>query len=218
MHVLLAVALAAAMVMSRSASPVVYERPVSPPLVKPGLAEIDTARSIVRWRGTKFGGRGAHAGTVRVRHGALQFNAAKAEVERGRIELDMRSIAITDMPLSERTARAKLTTHLLAADFFDVARFPTAVFDIERVQHHGGNLARLEGSLTIRGVTRPFALEATVWSFEPTNLHATARASIDRMQWGIAFRGSRLTNDLVDDQISLEFEVIARAVEQGVRR
>lgn len=184
-------------------------------VLKPSAAAVDTSRSVVRWRGTKFGGRGAHAGIVRVRQGTLQYNSAKAEVTGGRIELDMRSIAVTDMPLSERSARAKLVNHLLAADFFDVARYPSAAFDIQRVRHHSGNLARLEGQLTLRGVTRPFALEATIWSFEPMQLHATARATIDRMQWGIAFRGSRITNDLVDDQISLEFDVTARVTEQG---
>ena len=63
---------------------------------------------------------------------------------------------------------------------------------------------------TLRGVTRPFAFDATVWSFEPTRLHATARATLDRMQWGVAFRGSRITNDLVDDIIHLEFDILAR--------
>jgi polyisoprenoid-binding protein YceI len=182
---------------------------------KPGLVLVDTAQSVVRWRGTKFGGRGAHAGTVKLRHGSLQYDAARAELRGGTIEMDMRSIAVTDMPAGERSARATLTTHLLAADFFNVAQFPTARFDIDRVRHHGGNLVRLDGRLTLRGVTRPFAIEATIWSFEPTALRATARATLDRMQWGVAFRGSRLTNDLVDDTIALEFDITARASGAG---
>lgn len=175
-----------------------------------GNALVDTTASVVRWRGTKFGGRGAHAGTVRVRSGVLDYDTRRAELRSGVIELDMRSIAVTDMPLGETEARRKLTTHLLAADFFDVQRHPTARFELQRVTTRGGNLARLEGQLTLRGVTRPFAFEATVWSFEPTRLHATARATLDRMQWGVAFRGSRITNDLVDDVIHLEFDILAR--------
>ncbi|MCU0647830.1 MAG: YceI family protein [Gemmatimonadaceae bacterium] len=191
----------------------------SPPLVavrraKPGIATVDTSRSVVRWRGTKFGGRSAHAGIVRVRHGWLQYDASRAQLLGGAIELDMRTIAVTDMPVAEADARQKLTRHLLAAEFFDVTRFPVARFDIDRVRAHGGNLVRLDGRLTLRGVTRPFAFEATVWSFEPTLLRATARATLDRMHWGVAFRGSRITNDLVDDEISLEFDVTAR-VDQG---
>jgi polyisoprenoid-binding protein YceI len=140
----------------------------------------------------------------------LDYDVRRAELRGGTIELDMRSIAVTDMPLGEVSARRKLTTHLLAADFFDVARYPTARYTVQRVTMRGGNLARLEGALTLRGVTRPFAFEATVWSFEPTRLHATARATLDRMQWGVAFRGSRLTNDLVDDMIHLEFDLVAQ--------
>lgn len=186
-------------------------------IAKPGLAAIDTAHSVVRWRGTKFGGRGAHAGTLRVRQGELRYDGGKAEIDGGYIELDMRSLAVTDMPLAETDARRKLAAHLLAADFFDVARFPSARFEIDRVRHHGGNLVRLDGRLTMRGGTRPFGFEATIWSFEPTRLHATARATLDRQQWGVAFRGSRLTNDLVDDTIHLEFDIVARVVAGGVR-
>jgi polyisoprenoid-binding protein YceI len=175
-----------------------------------GIAVVDTAHSVVRWRGTKFGGRSAHAGIVRVRQGVLQYDPRKAEVQGGRIELDMRSIAVTDMPSSERSARAKLTKHLLAAEFFDVVRYPVATFVIDRARQHDGNLLTLDGRLSMRGVTRPLSLSATIWSYEPTHLHATARASLDRMQWGVAFRGSRLTNDLVDDLVTLEFDVVAR--------
>lgn len=184
---------------------------------KPGLATIDTARSVVRWRGTKFGGRGAHAGALRVRQGVLRYDRGKAEIDGGFIELDMRSLAVTDMPLAETDASRKLTTHLMAADFFDVTRYPSARFEIDRVRHHGGNLARLDGRLTMRGVTRPFGFEATIWSFEPTRLHATARATLDRQQWGIAYRGSRLTNDLVDDTIHLEFDIVAQVAAGGAR-
>jgi polyisoprenoid-binding protein YceI len=173
---------------------------------------VDTAHSVVRWRGTKFGGRGAHAGIVRVRSGTLDYDAQRAVLRGGVIELDMRSIAVTDMPLAEQTARGRLLRHLLAEEFFDVARFPVARFTINRASARGGNLLRLDGQLTLRGVTLPFGLEATVWSFEPTQLQATARASIDRMRWGVAFRGSRLTNDLVDDEIHLEVDIVARSI------
>lgn len=181
----------------------------------PGIAIVDTSRSVVRWRGTKFGGRGAHAGSIRVKHGRLEYDAGKAELRGGVIEIDMRSIAVTDMPLSESTARRKLTTHLLAADFFDVARFQTARYAFDRATVRGGNLVRLDGQLTLRGVTRPLSIDATVWSFEPTALHATARATIDRRLWGVTFRGSRLTNDLVDDAIQLEFDVVAHVASAG---
>lgn len=185
--------------------------PASPDAhVKPGAAVVDTAQSVVRWRGTKFGGRGAHAGLVRVRQGLLAWDARRGTLGGGVIELDMTSIAVTDMPLAESEARRKLVRHLLAADFFDVQRHPTARFEIDRATMRGGNLLRLDGRLTLRGVTRPFGLDATLWSFEPSRLHATARTSLDRNAWGVSFRGSRLTNDLVDDTIHLEFDIVAR--------
>jgi polyisoprenoid-binding protein YceI len=180
---------------------------------KPGLAVVDAAASVVRWRGTKFGGLGAHAGLVRVRQGQLHWDARRGALTGGVIDLDMRSIAVTDMPLAETEARRKLLRHLLAADFFDVERFPSARYEIDAVTARGGNLLRLTGRLTLRGVTRPFALDATLWSFEPSRLHATARATLNRTDWGVAFRGSRLTNDLVDEMIELEFDIVARVAD-----
>ena len=171
-------------------------------------AYVDTAASVVRWKGTKFGGRGAHAGTVKLRRGWVVLNGMR--LTSARFIIDMRSIAISDIPRADDTPRQKLLSHLLADDFFAVQRYPTAEFVIDRAENAGAYVYRLDGRLTLRGVTRSLRIDANVWSFEPSALHATARFTIDRMQWGIAFRGSRLTNDLVDDDISLELDLVAR--------
>jgi hypothetical protein len=57
---------------------------------------------------------------------------------------------------------------------------------------------------------KPVTFDMTLWSYEPTALRATARLTINRMLWGVAFRGSRLTNDLVDDDVQLELDITAR--------
>ncbi len=172
------------------------------------IARVDTAATEIRWKGTKFGGRGAHSGTLRVRSGWIDVRGM--QLRGGRVLLDMRSIAVTDMPRSESVPRRKLTEHLLGEDFFAVTRFPTAEFTIDRSEHVGANVFRVNGRLTLRGVTKAVTFDMTLWSYEPTAMRATARLTIDRMQWGVAFRGSRITNDLVDDDVQLEFDIIAR--------
>ncbi len=53
----------------------------------------------------------------------------------------------------------RLDEHLESADFFDVAKFPTASFRSTRVDVIGERVARLHGDLTIRGITRPVVLQ-----------------------------------------------------------
>ena len=171
-------------------------------------ARVDTAATEVRWKGTKFGGRGAHAGTLRVRSGWIDVRGM--QLRSGRILLDMRSIAVTDMPRSEMVPRRKLLEHLVGEEFFAVTRFPTAEFLIDRAEHLGANVFRVNGRLTLRGVTKPVTFDMTLWSYEPTALRATARLTFNRMNWGVAFRGSRVTNDLVDDDVELEIDITAR--------
>ncbi len=132
------------------------------------------------------------------------------QLRAGRILLDMLSIAMTDMPRSERVPSRKVTDHMIGEESFAVTRVPTAEFTIDRSEHVGANLFRVNGPLTLRGVTKPVTFDMTLWRYEPTALRATARLTIDRMQWGVAFRGSRLTNDLVDDDVQLELDITAR--------
>jgi polyisoprenoid-binding protein YceI len=49
--------------------------------------------------------------------------------------------------------------HLRSADLFDVERHPTATFS-GRAAGWQGTRGRLEGELTLRGVTRPVTLDA----------------------------------------------------------
>ncbi len=172
-------------------------------------AFVDTSASEVRWKGTKFRGRGAHAGRIDVKQGWLTLDGM--QLSAGRFELDMRSIRITDIPVEDSVPRRELRDHLLSEDFFAVSRYPTAIFVLDRARHQGAYRYQLDGRLTLRGVTRPFTFDATLWSFEPSRLHATATATLNRKDWGVAFRGSIIANNLVDDDIQLEFDIVARS-------
>lgn len=56
---------------------------------------------------------------------------------------------------------AKLDAHLKAPDFFDAAKFPTAVFKSTGITVTGPNSGRITGDLTLHGVTKPVVLDAT---------------------------------------------------------
>jgi polyisoprenoid-binding protein YceI len=67
--------------------------------------------------------------------------------------------------------------------FFDVARFPTAHFVSTGFRQVAGKV-RVDGQLTLRGVTRPISLDLT---FAPTTQGATLDASgtLNRLDYGV---------------------------------
>lgn len=52
-------------------------------------------------------------------------------------------------------------SHIQGKDFLDTARFPTATFTSTKVVFDGDKPARIEGDLTIKGVTKPVTLTIT---------------------------------------------------------
>jgi polyisoprenoid-binding protein YceI len=81
--------------------------------------------------------------------------------------------------------------HLRSADFFDVARYPTASFSAHAVGWQGTR-GVLAGELTLRGVTRPVTLHAEYLGYaaDPWGGHRavfTAAGTIDREDWGLTW-------------------------------
>ncbi|HJU76076.1 MAG TPA: YceI family protein [Gemmatimonadaceae bacterium] len=165
---------------------------------------LDPAASVVHWKGTKFWGLGKHEGDVRLSSGYVVLGDRGVS---GTFVVDMRTIEVTDIPADEPVPRNRLRNHLMNADFFDVARFPTASFDVRSAESTDAGF-RLGGNLTMRGVTRPIALDAEIQRSVGGIVRATSTFRINRHQWGVSFRGSRLTNDLVDDDILLTLDLI----------
>lgn len=83
----------------------------------------------------------------------------------GTVELDAEdpansSVQVTINVASIDTRQAQRDEHLRSADFFDVANFPVLTFTSTRVNADGDQI-RIEGDLTIRGVTKPVTLRVT---------------------------------------------------------
>jgi polyisoprenoid-binding protein YceI len=175
---------------------------------------VDLRRSVVRWRGTKFRGRGKHEGTVHLAAGALALCGAR--VCGGRFALDMRSIAVTDIPAHETEARARLTTHLKSPDFFWTERHPTATFVLRQVTPVAGATHRVSGELTLRGVMRPISFVATLDERAGGERRVDARLRLDRQDWGIRYRYDPIRNEIVDDDIALELELVFPAAPGAV--
>ncbi|MGQ0642229.1 MAG: YceI family protein [Gemmatimonadaceae bacterium] len=119
-------------------------------------------------------------------------------------------------PPDDPIPRNRLRRHLMDDDFFAVERFPTAVFTLRAAQAaEEGTGFRLTGDLTMRGVTRPIAVAVAVHEWVGGLVQATSRFRINRHDWGVSFRGSRLTNDLVDDDIQFTLEFVLRSARRS---
>src|SRR5918994_2025195 len=83
----------------------------------------------------------------------------------GTVELDADNPANSSVNVSINVAsidtrQEQRDEHLRSADFFDVANFPVLTFKSTKIVPDGGEF-RVEGDLTIRGITRPVTLRVT---------------------------------------------------------
>ena len=108
--------------------------------------------------------------------------------------------------------------HLRSGDLFDVGAHPTATFS-GRAAGWSGRSGRLEGALTIKGVTRPVVLDVEYlghardpWGGERAVF--SAAASLNREDYGLTWNMALEAGGiLVSKEIRLELEV--EAVRQG---
>jgi polyisoprenoid-binding protein YceI len=125
----------------------------------------------------------------------------------GKVELaepvEKSQVELTIQTASLYADKEKLTKHLKSADFFDVARFPTATFRSTRIVEKGAGHT-ITGDLTLHGVTKSISFPATI-SVGDAQVDAKAEFSINRQDFGIAYPGMRddLIRDLVVIRLSL---------------
>jgi polyisoprenoid-binding protein YceI len=104
--------------------------------------------------------------------------------------------------------------HLKSPDFFDVARNPKLTFKSTKVTQAGPNKLSVEGSLTIRGTTKPVTLDVDVLGFGPGYGGKIlggfeARAKINRQDFGVAWNdliegGGAVLGDEVEIKLNVE--------------
>lgn len=86
----------------------------------------------------------------------------------GKIVLDRQaktgSIEVTVDTTSVNTGSALFNEHIQGADFLDTAHYPTMTFSSHKLNFEGDKLVSVEGTLTLKGISKPITL--TVTSFQ----------------------------------------------------
>ena len=158
---------------------------------------INTSTSTVEWKGVMVGIY-SHNGFVSIKEGNMVWQGNK--ITGGSITIDMETMTQSDSLY--KTEENKLVAHLESPDFFDVANFPTATFEITSSEK-GTNT--VYGNLTVRGITESEVVEDVIFDVE--NKSATGTLKFDRQKYEVAYKGSKkdmLVGDEVEMTISLK--------------
>ena len=124
----------------------------------------------------------------------------------GKVSLDLQSqsgsVEISVDPTGQLSGDDRLDKHLAGEDFFNLAKFATATFKSSKVEFNGDAPARIEGELTLLGVTRPLTLTVTAFKCQMHPIikkdycGADATATIRRSDWGMKYAVPRIGDDV----------------------
>ncbi|MGN5619531.1 YceI family protein [Acinetobacter sp. Brlt_5] len=102
------------------------------------------------------------------------------------------SVNVT-IPLNSLNTNVKaLDEHLMAADWFDAAKYPTITFKSTKVETQDKKNFKITGDLTVKGVTKPVVLDVVLNKQGPhpmtkaATVGFNATTSFDRSAFGIA--------------------------------
>ncbi|MDD2539564.1 MAG: YceI family protein [Desulfuromonadaceae bacterium] len=189
--------------------------PVPASAVPDGVYRIDAEKSVLEWIGRNINNR--HHGRITISSGEIVLT--KGCPVSGRFVLDMSTI--TNLDLQDDGWRNMLLRHLKSDDFFDVERYPTAIFEVRGATVIAGATPgtpnmEIAGLLTIKETTKPISFPAIIAVQEDGTLKAHAVIDLDRTLWNVCYGSGklyeRLGMHLVNDLISIELFIIAREV------
>ena len=158
--------------------------------------QITPQNSKIEFIGSKV--TGSHNGGFQQFTGEVNY---AGDPQRSRVNITIQTDSIT-------TDEEDLTKHLKTADFFDVAKYPTATFVSTEITSGGqdGATHTVTGNLTMHGVTKAVTFPATI-AVTPDTAAVDSTFSINRKDFGISYAGA--TNNLIRDDVVLKLTIRA---------
>jgi len=111
------------------------------------------------------------------------------------------------------TGNGQRDAHLKAEDFFNSAQYPLIRFESTSIRKESDQTFRIEGNLTLRGVTKPVVLSARyggqVASMGGRKAGFRATGSINRFDFGLAWNnlmetGGAMVGSMVEFRLMIE--------------
>ena len=173
----------------------------------------DVAQTKVEFVGTKATGK--HHGTIGIKEGSL--SAENNMIKGGSFVIDLNTLKTDDQ---DSTGNAKLTGHLMSPDFFDVAKFGTATFDITGVTEGVDTTVSKDivmkdathtvtGNLSLKGVSKSISFPAKI-SVSDATITGDANFNIDRSQWGLSYGTDKSLRDkFINPIVNITLHLVA---------
>ena len=146
------------------------------------------------------------SGTFNTFKGTLAFDDKSPESSKVMVEIQTSSI---------NTANSQRDEHLRSPDFLNSSRHPAAIFNSTKVASLGKGQFKIEGTLTLRGQTRPVVLDVEYLGTAKDlqgNIRGgfVAKTKISRKEFGVSW--NKLTdsgNVVLGDEVELQMNIAA---------
>ena len=122
---------------------------------------------------------------------------------RGEVKIDVASL---------ESRSDQRDTHLRSGDFFDAEKYPYITYKLTGIEPIDEENFRVTGELTVKDVTKPLVLEATIEGRLPDpfggkeRVGISARGQLNRMDWGLNWDGVAGTVPFASHTIKLEVD------------
>jgi polyisoprenoid-binding protein YceI len=117
-----------------------------------------------------------------------------------------RSRATITIDANSIQTRNRMRDAQLRGKFLDAGNHPTITFASTAISRTGETTFGLTGDLTIRGVARPVTVEFQVTSVDADRVRFAGRATINRRDWGVHWKGAL---GLADRMVTLDLDIVA---------
>ena len=152
--------------------------------------------SKISWTGYGEIGGYSLSGSIQLKDADIQIDSTG--IKSAKINIDIASLSHEEKHLEE---------HLKGEDFFEVAKFPSAVFVMESIQYKNAGNAVISGNITVKGVTKPVQFPIEVSTADKVTI-IKGKISIDRTAFGIKYNSKSFFGDLGDKAIKNNFDLV----------
>lgn len=147
---------------------------------------VNVEKSRIDWSGAKK--NDFHTGYFPLKSGQIIVDGGK--LKGGSFVIDLANLKVTD------AAGDRLTGHLKGADFFDVAKFGEATYQITGVNYSSATACEISGNLTVKGAVVPVKFNANIRNADDKGFFAEGFFSIDKNLVGIAYGAGNISDDV----------------------
>jgi len=120
-------------------------------------------------------------------------------VEASHVTIDIQTSSVV-------TDEDALTKHLQTPDFFDVAKYPKAIFTSTKIEaaNSGSATHSVTGNFELHGVKKSITFPATI-QVAPDSVSVNAEFAINRKDFGVVFQNK--TDDLIRDGVVIKLSL-----------